>query len=409
MQYTLLKNGLIVQPHRVLKGDLLIGNSRIMQIGAHLSDPNPETKIVDIQGKYILPGLIHYRSPFLKIQENAQFSAIYIALSHGGTFLMDVLKISKTTGFKESIEEARMTSQPIITDFSLHLDASSANKLSDKALNHCFIKEGATSFTLKWKHIHQLIEGKMKHLLNFIASNQLLLICESGTIKDSSLIGHPKFFASYLKQLSQAIEILRGEGTQVLITDIVSKEELDLIFGDYTSFNDNIYAAINLADTSIQIPEALTKEQLLTFGTHPNILLDPPILQSPSKGHQFIENKTMYSFLQNIVGGKAVTQKSLITLCNMYATRPAKLLGAYPQKGTLEPGADADLIIWSPVKSSSGLKPGANTSLLRTDIKGIITNGRFITEDDLIISDQLNGRYIYRNQTFEGPAPLITR
>jgi dihydropyrimidinase len=405
MKYTLLKNGIIVQPHRVLIGDMLIGNNRIMQIDHQITDPNPETEVINIEGNYVLPGLIHYRSPFLKVYEEAQFSTIYIALSHGGTFLMDVLKISESTGFKEAIANARLSSQPIVTDFSLHIDASSANKLSTEALNHCFIKEGTTSFVLKWKHIHQLIEGKLNHLLKFIASNQLLLICETGTLKKSSLIGHPKFFSSYLKILSEAIERLRQEGIRVLFADIVSKKELDLIIGNGTSFDDRVFAAINLADAAMNIPYALTKEQLLTFGSHPNIILDPPLLQTPAQGHDFIENKTMFSFLQNIVGEKQVSHISILTLCRMYATKPAKLLGLYPQKGTLEIGADADLIIWSPVKSNSGPKPGANTSLLRTDIKGILTNGRFITADDLIISDQLNGRYIYRNQIFQGHAP----
>ncbi len=400
MKYLLLQNGLIVQPHRVLRGDMLIGNNRIMQIGQHLQDPNPETEVIDLHGKYVLPGLIHFKSPFLKIDENSQASTIYIALSHGSTFLMDALKISKANNYKETIEKARASSQPIITDFSLHIDAASANKLSEEDLNHCFIKEGATSFTLKWKHIHQVIDGRMNHLLKFIASNQLLLICETGTIKSSTLIGHPKFFTSYLKLLSDALQVLRAEGAQVLITDVASKEELDLIFGDY-EYIDNIFAAINITDTPTSIPGALTKEILATLGTHPNIVLDPPLLQPPGVSHHFIENKTMYSFLQHVTDGKKVTQNTLLTICQMYATRPAKLLGAYPQKGALEPGADADLIIWSPVKADPGQKPGANTSLLRTDIKGILTNGRFITEDDSITSDQLYGRYIYRNPTFE--------
>jgi dihydropyrimidinase len=407
MRYILLQNGLIVQPHRVLRGDILIGNNRIMQIGQHLLEPNPETEVIDVQQKYILPGLIHFRSPFLKNDENSPVSTIYIALSHGSTFLMDVLKITKLDSFKETIEKARNNSQPIITDFSLHIDASSANTLNAEELNHCFIKEGATSFTLKWKHIHQLIDGKLKHLLGFIASNKLLLICETGTIKSSTLIGNSDFFASYLKLLNSALQVLREEGAQVLITDVASKEELDLIFNNNASA-DNIFAAINLIDTSAGIPGALTKEQLLELGKHPNIVLDPPLLQPPGESHHFIENKTMYSFLQHITGGESVKQKSLVTLCNMYATRPAKLLGVYPQKGSLEPGSDADLIIWSPVKADSGVKTGANTSLLRTDIKGILTNGRFITEDDLIISDQLNGRYIYRNPIFESNSSMVT-
>ena len=407
MKYILLQNGLIVQPHRVLRGDMLIGNNRIMQVGQHLHDPNPETEIIDIQGKYILPGMIHFRSPFLKTDENNQGSTIYIALSHGSTFLLDALKITKANSFKETIEKARANSQPIITDFSLHLDAASANKLSTKELNHCFIREGVTSFTLKWKHIHQLIDGELKPLLKYITSNQLLLICETRTIKNSTLVGNPKLFTSYLKLLSDALKVLRAEGTQVLITDVASKEELELILSESTS-SQNLYVAINTTNTPENVPGTLTIDLTETLSKHPNIVIDPPLLQPPGLSKHFIENRTMCSFLQNITGGKPVTQKSLITICQMYATRTAKLLGVYPQKGALEPGADADLIIWTPLETDSTQKHGANTSLLRTDIKGLLTNGRFITEDDLIITDQLNGRYIYRNPIYASKASMIT-
>ena len=400
MKYILIKNGLIVQPHKIIKGDMIICNNRILEIALHLDHSDPETKIIDVNGNYILPGLIHYKSPFLKTDCLDEISTIYIALSHGSTFLMDVLKITNINEFIKTINEARSNSKPIITDFSLHIDAYSASKLSREALNHCYINEGATSFTLKWKYVHKLISGKLDTLLKFISDNQLLLICETEDIKQASLIKHPNFFYSYLEILKEALQILRNKNVKTLITDLTSKEELYTIFGN-NIHDDKIFAAISSRNNLTDIPGAIQKENLSKLGKHTNIVLNPPVLKPPEIYKQFIENKSMFSFLKDIAGSKLVTQESLLTICQMYATRPAKLLGAYPQKGALLPGSDADLLIWSPIKTSAYIKPGANTSLLRTDIKAMLFNGRYITADDMIISGQLNGRYIYRNPSFE--------
>jgi dihydropyrimidinase len=41
---------------------------------------------------------------------------------------------------------------------------------------------------------------------------------------------------------------------------------------------------------------------------------------------------------------------SLNRMVDLLATQPAKLFGLYPRKGTIAPGADADIVIFDPAK-----------------------------------------------------------
>lgn len=69
MTQTLIKNAKIVNKGIIFLGDLLIENNIIAKIGANLSAPTPNTKTIDANGSYLIPGAIddqvHFREPGL--------------------------------------------------------------------------------------------------------------------------------------------------------------------------------------------------------------------------------------------------------------------------------------------------------------------------------------------------------
>ncbi|NND87839.1 MAG: dihydroorotase, partial [Flavobacteriaceae bacterium] len=69
MQTILIKNAHIVNENRIIQGDVLVEGDRISQVGGSISVKTSETKVIDADGQYLLPGMIddqvHFREPGL--------------------------------------------------------------------------------------------------------------------------------------------------------------------------------------------------------------------------------------------------------------------------------------------------------------------------------------------------------
>jgi dihydropyrimidinase len=87
------------------------------------------------------------------------------------------------------------------------------------------------------------------------------------------------------------------------------------------------------------------------------------------------------------------------------STNPAKIFGIYPQKGSLEPGADADIVIWDP---DLRLTYGKTIAQHRTDynlfegweIQGypekVFLRGQLIVDRGSWLGKAGSGRFLYR-------------
>ena len=87
------------------------------------------------------------------------------------------------------------------------------------------------------------------------------------------------------------------------------------------------------------------------------------------------------------------------------STNPARIFGLYPRKGCLEPGSDADLVLWDPEKK---LVYGANIAHQRTDynlyegwkLKGypvkVFSRGKCIVDGDQWLGKQGEGKFLKR-------------
>lgn len=120
----------------------------------------------------------------------------------------------------------------------------------------------------------------------------------------------------------------------------------------------------------------------------------------------------MLSLLLGDVNTNVLSLESLVRLC---CENPARLIGAYPQKGALLPGSDADVVIVDLNKKWTVTEEGLYTKqkwspLLGREMKGapILTmlRGTVIARDGEVLGQPGFGRYIGgRPQRFVQPRP----
>jgi dihydropyrimidinase len=109
--------------------------------------------------------------------------------------------------------------------------------------------------------------------------------------------------------------------------------------------------------------------------------------------------------------GVAAGRIDLNTFVRLTATNPAKLFGLYPRKGTLAPGADADIVLWDPARRVTIDNAMLHHAIDYTPYQGMeirgwpvatIARGRVVMRDGRVQAEPGEGRFLAR-----GPYPMI--
>ena len=90
MSCTLIKNGTVITATDQYRGDVLIEDEKITQVGTHIDIPADKLdKVIDATDKYVIPGGIdahtHMDLPFGGTTSSDDFETGTIAAAHGGT------------------------------------------------------------------------------------------------------------------------------------------------------------------------------------------------------------------------------------------------------------------------------------------------------------------------------------
>ncbi|AUP79911.1 dihydroorotase [Flavivirga eckloniae] len=108
LRSTLIKNANIVNEGVTFNGDILIEGEYIKQIGKSISVKSADVKVVDAEGKYLLPGVIddqvHFREPGLTHKGNIETES-RAAIAGGITSFIEMPNTNPQTTTIEKLEE----------------------------------------------------------------------------------------------------------------------------------------------------------------------------------------------------------------------------------------------------------------------------------------------------------------
>ncbi|TNE98258.1 MAG: dihydroorotase [Bacteroidetes bacterium] len=245
MSHILFKQARIVNEGKVFEGDLLVKNGRIERIDSSIT-PTPDVEVVELNGKYILPGCIddqvHFREPGL-MHKGEIFTESRAAVAGGITSFMEMPNTVPNALTQELLQDKYdIASKRSIANYSFFMGASNDNVeevLKTNERDVCGVKIFMGSSTG-----NMLVDNEV--VLNNLFSKVPMLIathCEDeATIRrniesareqygeDVPMWMHPIIRseeACYLSS-SQAVGLAKKYGTRLHILHISTAKELEL-------------------------------------------------------------------------------------------------------------------------------------------------------------------------------------
>jgi len=425
MGKTHIKNGTIITASDTFPADLLIDGEKIAMVGEGLEDT--DAQIVDAAGKYILPGGIdphvHLDLEMFDTVSSDDHYTGHIAAAFGGTTtVMDFVE-DKDPDLIKNIQDLRDKADPkAAIDYSFHLNITKFNKDIANQIPG-LLNTGVTTLKVftAYNNRLRLQDGEIFQLMLIAAEHGLLtmLHAEGGDVIDVLVekalqSGHtePIWHARTRPAWGAVEAVLRGAALSAQadaplyivhmntaggIDQLAYARDKGLkVMGEtcpqYLFFTEEhlkqpdgakwiCSPPMRTEKDNQRIWKGLTDDTLQTVGTdHCPFFFDgtKPIqyegeeVMIPGKelgvddftkipnGLPGVADRLPILWTEGVVNG-LITPNQFVAFTS---TNPAKIFGLYPQKGCLETGSDADIVIWDPDKQ---VNYGVDIAHQRTD------------------------------------------
>jgi len=381
-----IKNGTLVLPSGLWEGSLIIDEGKI--IGIMKSGEPKADRTIDAAGRYVLPGMVdmhvHLRDPGNPERENFE-SGTRAAAAGGVTSVMDMPNTIPATVTVKAFEEKKtIVGKKTLVDFGLVGGAgdvpeeelrgiAKAGAVAFKSFMIARFKELAADDWQLRKNFEIIADEGLPCLIH--AENQVIVdrgMAEAKRLGRTDPLAHCEFRPpiAEVEAASRALLFAEEAGMHLHICHITAAgvvdvlEEAQLRGVDATGETSTNYLLMNEETMKERGPHAKVDPPLRTEADQARLweALNDGVIDVLASDHAPYTKEEKEKGWKNIFdapSGGVVIETTLPLMLNavndgriglerlveVFSTNPAMLNGVYPQKGALNIGADADVVI----------------------------------------------------------------
>ncbi|MER7988933.1 dihydropyrimidinase [Streptomyces noursei] len=404
MSRTVVRGGLVITAAEEMHADVLIEDGRVAALAAHDSATADgwtagADRVLDATGTYVIPGGVdahtHLDFPFGGTASSDTFETGTRAAAWGGTTtLVDFAVQSRGQALRAGLDlwHAKSDAQCAV-DYAFHMILSDVNEHSLKEMD-LLVAEGVTSFKLftAYPGVFYSDDGQILRAMQRAAGNGGLVMmhAENGPaidvlVEQALAAGHtdPRYHGEVRHVLLEAeathrtIQLARVAGAPLYVVHVSAEQAADEIararhtglnvFGE-TCPQYLFLSTDNLAEPDFEgakyvcstplrprehqaaLWRALRTNDLQVVSTdhcpfcfRGQKELGRDDFSKIPNGMPGVENR-MDLLHQAVVDGRISRRRWIEIAC----ATPARMFGLYPKKGTIAPGADADIVLYDP-------------------------------------------------------------
>lgn len=453
----LIQNGRIVTASADFIGNLLIEGERIAAVGKKLSPPE-NCNIIDAKGKLVLPSGIdphvHLDMPFMGTFSSDDYASGTLAALHGGTtMVIDFILQTQGKSLNHALQDWRSRSDGnTYGDYGFHMAVTDFNDQTAAEIPGLINEEGITSFKtfMAYKGALMIDDGQMVGLMKEVKNHGGIVTVHAtnGDMIDALIAkniaeGNLSPLYHYLSQpeVTEAeasgrfCDMAEYTGVPGYIVHMTCEGALNAVRNaslrnqkmfvetciQYLILDASLYEKDFEGAKWVMSPPLREKkdQKALWAGLNQGLIQVVGTDHCPFKweqklmgkhdfskipnGHPAIEHRMELLYSEGVDKGKI----SLHKYVEVTATNPAKIFGMYPRKGTIAPGADADILILDPTVEHT---ISVDTHHMNVDysayegwkVKGktekVFLRGQLAIDRGEVKIDKGYGQYIKRNK-----------